>query len=265
MFRLTNKIVPSLLLVGSVAGASRPTQIVHCEAKEEPRKESKLRIYDEQQEHVLIVEEPTKLEETIRDFRIVATQYLQEAQARTQEFLDECYKTEKQIESNVSQVIPKHEKLMPGSLYVLVAGLAGSIASRNKNFLLRTIYPLTFATASSFYFLPETSRAVFSTLRQKIEEHPAAQEQIKLAKEQMQQLKVDVNSKVQETVENIGIGSQVTSVISQVRETVEKIAPSRSAEANVAPQLISEETAAQIINLDTVLAQPGSKAPIKEN
>ncbi|KAK9759432.1 hypothetical protein K7432_017626, partial [Basidiobolus ranarum] len=185
MFRLTNKIAPSLLMVSSVVAASRPVGIAHCEAQEEKSKGAKLGIYDEPQEHVLIVEEPTKLEEAVRDFRVVATKYLQDAQARTQEFLNQCYETEKQIEKNVSQVIPKHERLMPGSLYVLVAGLAGSIASRNKYFILRTIYPLTFAAASSFYFLPETSQSVFSTLRRKIEDHPVAQEQIKVAKEQM--------------------------------------------------------------------------------
>ncbi|KAK9692622.1 hypothetical protein K7432_014242, partial [Basidiobolus ranarum] len=78
-------------------------------------------------------------------------------------------------------------------------------------------------------------------------------------------LKVERNSTVHETVENFGIGSQVTNEISQVRETVEKIAPSNKPGVNIAPQLISEETAAQIIDLDTIRVQPGSKAPIKDS
>ena len=49
---------------------------------------------------------------------------------------------------------------MPGALYVLVAAMAGSIISRNRNILLRATVPFTIGLGAAWIVLPVTSRNV---------------------------------------------------------------------------------------------------------
>ena len=52
------------------------------------------------------------------------------------------------------------ERVMPGALYVLVAAMAGSIVSRNRNILLRASVPLAVGMGVAWVVLPVTSRNV---------------------------------------------------------------------------------------------------------
>jgi len=49
---------------------------------------------------------------------------------------------------------------MPGVLYVLVAAMAGSIVSRNRNMLLRASVPFAVGIGTAWVVLPYTSRNV---------------------------------------------------------------------------------------------------------
>lgn len=53
-----------------------------------------------------------------------------------------------------------HEHLMPGSLYVLVAAMTGSIISRNRNILLRATVPTAIGLGAAWVVLPLTMRNV---------------------------------------------------------------------------------------------------------
>ena len=53
-----------------------------------------------------------------------------------------------------------HEELMPGALYVLVATMAGSIISRNRNILLRATFPAALGVGVAWVVLPGTMRNV---------------------------------------------------------------------------------------------------------
>lgn len=84
-----------------------------------------------------------------------------------------------QLESNFTSTIaslapPKgsNEKLVPGSIYVLVAAMTGSIVSRNRNILLRAIVPLAAGIATSYYVLPITTRNVESLVWRFEEKYP---------------------------------------------------------------------------------------------
>ncbi len=50
------------------------------------------------------------------------------------------------------------EKLMPGSVYVLVAAMTGSIISRNRNIFLRASVPLAVGISAGWVVLPVTMR-----------------------------------------------------------------------------------------------------------
>ncbi|KAL6709522.1 hypothetical protein ACN47E_001457 [Coniothyrium glycines] len=52
------------------------------------------------------------------------------------------------------------EKIMPGGLYVLVATMAGSIITRNRNILLRASVPAVVGIAAANIVLPVTSKNV---------------------------------------------------------------------------------------------------------
>jgi organizing structure protein 2 len=52
------------------------------------------------------------------------------------------------------------ERLLPGSIYVLVSAMAGSIVSRNRGIILRTTTPLAFGTVAAWTLLPVTMRNV---------------------------------------------------------------------------------------------------------
>lgn len=49
---------------------------------------------------------------------------------------------------------------MPGALYVLVATMAGSIVSRNRNILLRASVPFAVGLGAAWVVLPVTTRNV---------------------------------------------------------------------------------------------------------
>ena len=48
------------------------------------------------------------------------------------------------------------EKLMPGLIYTLVAGMAGSIVARNRNLLVRASLPLAFGLGAAWTVIPIT-------------------------------------------------------------------------------------------------------------
>jgi len=53
-----------------------------------------------------------------------------------------------------------HERVIPGALYVLVATMAGSIVSRNRNILLRASVPFAVGLGAAWVVLPVTTRNV---------------------------------------------------------------------------------------------------------
>jgi MICOS complex subunit MIC26 len=78
----------------------------------------------------------------------------------------------------VKTVLPKDEKLNPGILYVLIAGLSASVLARQRNFLVRFTLPPLFVVAAMPYFLPKTShnlRNYLSDLEDKYLPEMAAQ------------------------------------------------------------------------------------------
>lgn len=70
-------------------------------------------------------------------------------------------------ETNASKTIaslapPKEsgEQLLPGVIYVLVATMAGSIVTRNRNILIRATVPVAFGITAGWYLIPITMQNV---------------------------------------------------------------------------------------------------------
>jgi organizing structure protein 2 len=71
----------------------------------------------------------------------------------------------------VKTVLPRDEALTPGIIYVLIAGLTGSVISRTRAFPIRFLTPPLFTVLSMPYFLPKTSHNIRQYLSQVEDRH----------------------------------------------------------------------------------------------
>jgi len=77
--------------------------------------------------------------------------------------MDSAFDLEQSFTTTLANLAPSREsgeKLMPGAIYVLVAAMAGSIVTRNRNILLRASVPLAMGIGAGWTVLPVTSRNV---------------------------------------------------------------------------------------------------------
>lgn len=77
--------------------------------------------------------------------------------------LTRTLRLEHSFTSTVRSLAPAREtgeKVFPGALYVLVASMAGSIVTRNRNILLRASVPLAVGITAANIVLPITSKNV---------------------------------------------------------------------------------------------------------
>ncbi|CAK7215868.1 hypothetical protein SCUCBS95973_002628 [Sporothrix curviconia] len=76
---------------------------------------------------------------------------------------DKVFGLERSFTETVASLAPSRasgERLLPGAVYVLVAGMAGSIVTRRSNVLLRATVPLVFGVTAGWALLPVTMRNV---------------------------------------------------------------------------------------------------------
>lgn len=73
--------------------------------------------------------------------------------------IDSAFHLERSFTSTVASLAPPREsgeQLMPGLVYVLVASMAGSIVTRNRNVLVRASVPLALGVGAGWLLLPVT-------------------------------------------------------------------------------------------------------------
>jgi organizing structure protein 2 len=69
----------------------------------------------------------------------------------------EAFHTKEQhFTSTIANLHHRDEDLLTSGIYVLVAGLSGTILTRRSNFLLKGVVPLVFGTLAFKYVLPRT-------------------------------------------------------------------------------------------------------------
>lgn len=95
----------------------------------------------------------------IRDARLLLHGHVSYLEDKFNGYMNSAFKMEESFTSTIASLAPAPhtgEKIMPGSVYVLVAAMAGSIFARNSNILFRTSLPLLFGIASGWIFIPVT-------------------------------------------------------------------------------------------------------------
>ncbi|OTA97957.1 hypothetical protein M434DRAFT_391566 [Hypoxylon sp. CO27-5] len=83
--------------------------------------------------------------------------------------IDRAFNLERSFTETIASLAPPREsgeKLMPGLVYVLVASMAGSIITRNRNILLRASVPLAFGVGAGWLLIPVTMTNVSDLLWQ---------------------------------------------------------------------------------------------------
>jgi organizing structure protein 2 len=89
------------------------------------------------------------------------------AEDKVNEMMDSAMDLEQSFTSTIASLAPSRqsgEKLMPGSIYVLVAAMTGSIISRNRNIVLRAAVPLAVGIGAGWVVIPVTMRNVSDLL-----------------------------------------------------------------------------------------------------
>ncbi|KAJ2005070.1 hypothetical protein H4R26_002158 [Coemansia thaxteri] len=122
-------------------------------------------IYDEHQREypsstALLAEPPTRLVSALRSAREEAISLIHVARTHGQLAVQQWIGVERAAAALVQRTVPEGERLAPGIIYVGVAALAGPIFTRRRNFALRWLSPLLFASATAAYALPGTSTVV---------------------------------------------------------------------------------------------------------
>ncbi|XWW97161.1 hypothetical protein V2A60_005142 [Cordyceps javanica] len=95
--------------------------------------------------------------------RLALYRYAVAAEDKVNETMDCAFGLEQSFTKTLASLAPAREsgeKLMPGAIYVLVAAMAGSIVTRNRNVLLRATVPLAFGIGAGWAVLPVTMRNV---------------------------------------------------------------------------------------------------------
>ncbi|KAK3941540.1 micos subunit MIC26 [Diplogelasinospora grovesii] len=90
--------------------------------------------------------------------------------------MSRAFALEQSFTSTIASLAPPREsgeRLMPGLVYVLVAGMAGSIVTRNRNILLRTSMPLALGVGCAWAVIPVTMTNVSNLLWQYEKKFPA--------------------------------------------------------------------------------------------
>lgn len=85
------------------------------------------------------------------------------AETKLNETMDSAFNLEQSFTNTIASLAPPREsgeKLMPGGIYVLVASMAGSILTRNRNVLLRATGPVALGIGAGWLVLPITMRNV---------------------------------------------------------------------------------------------------------
>jgi organizing structure protein 2 len=104
-----------------------------------------------------------RLAEQIKDTRLALHGYVVRAEDAVNNGMTRFMDVEHSFTQTIASLAPpkeSNEMLLPGGIYVLVAAMAGSIVSRNRNVLFRFATPIITGVATAHYVIPRTTENV---------------------------------------------------------------------------------------------------------
>ena len=159
-----------------------------------------------------------RLAAQIRRARLFLYQQTCTAEDAVNAGMSKAFDLEQSFTSTVASLAPPRasgEKLMPGLVYTLVAGMAGSIVARNRGVILRGATPLAFGLGCAWTVIPITMQNVSSLLWKYEQRFPAVADAHVRTREGIEQgiYFARVHSELAQR--------KVTEAVTDVRETVE--------------------------------------------
>ncbi|KAL8833846.1 MAG: hypothetical protein Q9170_004068 [Blastenia crenularia] len=170
-------VVPTAVAACALTTLLYPSTTIHAEAPPETPSFSRKPIYDDlpplrskpQQnppnpESSSRTPTPTdRLASQVRRARLTLHDYSTATEARFNSLMSSILTLDRTFTSTIASLAPppeSHERIMPGALYVLVAAMSGSIATRNRNVMLRAAVPFAVGIGAAWVVLPVTTRNV---------------------------------------------------------------------------------------------------------
>ena len=104
-----------------------------------------------------------RLASQIKRTRLFLHSYAATSEDALNRGMDRVMDAEHSFTGTVASLAPPreaNEKLLPGTIYVLVAAMAGSIVSRNRNVLIRFVTPVVAGVTTAHYVVPRTTENV---------------------------------------------------------------------------------------------------------
>lgn len=104
-----------------------------------------------------------RLAEQVKTSRLFLHGYAVKAEDAVNNTMTRFMDAEHSFTQTVASLAPpkeSNEKLLPGGIYVLVAAMAGSIISRNRNILFRFATPILTGVITAHYVVPRTTENV---------------------------------------------------------------------------------------------------------
>ncbi|KAF9923982.1 hypothetical protein FBU30_005968 [Linnemannia zychae] len=166
MFRISQSLkTKSLVAIGTSVGllVSTSNAVAFAEGKE---RKQKLPIYDEPEPEMMVKEEPTRLDQALRVARKETDRQILGMKYHLQMVTNKVVDLEKEAEGTIKSVLVKDEEVMPGAIYVIVAGFAGSIFASRRNILLRFLTPVAFSAMAFGYFFPASANRMIARANQ---------------------------------------------------------------------------------------------------
>ncbi|KAI9834718.1 MAG: hypothetical protein M1838_005486 [Thelocarpon superellum] len=99
----------------------------------------------------------------IRRARLFVFAHVAAGEDRVNDFMTSFLHLESSFTGTIASLAPPREsgeRVLPGVVYVLVAAMAGSIISRNRNILLRASVPVALGLGAGWVVMPRTMRNV---------------------------------------------------------------------------------------------------------
>ncbi|KAI8812853.1 apolipo protein O-domain-containing protein [Cladochytrium replicatum] len=118
-------------------------------------------LYDPPAEEWVIVDEPTELELGIRKVRHSVSTSLSSTRSHVDAVVQQWVEAERRSVQYMKKYTDPNEKFLPGALYVMLGGFAGSIIGKNRNIALRILAPPTLAFGTFAYWYPHLTQNLF--------------------------------------------------------------------------------------------------------
>lgn len=121
---------------------------------------------DSPSEQQTVIRRPTptdKLAAQIRNGRLALHSYATRTEDAINNGMTRFMSAEHSFTNTIASLAPpkeSNEKLLPGGIYVLVAAMAGTIVSRNRNVLFRFVTPILTGVVAAHYVVPRTTENV---------------------------------------------------------------------------------------------------------